>query len=217
MVTAMPAGVVAPSGRATGTSLTGSTSTSSTALEQTSSQHAWYSPIDRPNQLSLGINVDGATGSTRRLSGTPVMLMVLGGVSPNDDDGIGIGWSSSPRTSIGRATGTSMTTAGGAASGMTGSAGTAAAVRPAATAMPTDTSDEPAVTAAVPSGMLPSTGAWALHDRGHINRRSLPHEMFRNARTTSASNWVPAQRSNSALAACGLIAFLYERTDVITS
>jgi hypothetical protein len=42
-------------------------------------------------------------------------------------------------------------------------------------------------------------------------------ETLRNALTITGSNWLPAQRVNSVRAATGLIAFLYDRTAVITS
>jgi len=40
---------------------------------------------------------------------------------------------------------------------------------------------------------------------------------LRKALTIAGSNWLPAQRVSSVRAATGLIAFLYERTAVITS
>ncbi len=46
------------------------------------------------------------------------------------------------------------------------------------------------------------------HDSGPIARRSLPSEMLRNARTTLASNWVPAHRASSARAAAAVPGFL---------
>ena len=78
-------------------------------------------------------------------------------------------------------------------------------------------SEEAAVPAAPPTGMRPRTGSSAIHESGPITSRSRPMEMLRNARTTSGSNWVPAQRASSARASAGDIAVLYERTDVITS
>ena len=48
----------------------------------------------------------------------------------------------------------------------------------------------------------------------HLSR---PMEMFRKARTTIGSNWLPAHRASSSRAAAGVIALLYERAAVIVS
>ena len=55
------------------------------------------------------------------------------------------------------------------------------------------------------------------HDNGPIAIRNRPSDTFRNALTTAASNWLPAQRASSARAATGEIGSLYDRADVITS
>ncbi len=59
--------------------------------------------------------------------------------------------------------------------------------------------------------------AWASHDIGPIALHSRPSEMFIIARTTSGSNWVPAQRCNSDRAVSADVGTLYDRADVITS
>jgi len=62
-----------------------------------------------------------------------------------------------------------------------------------------------------------TNGTSATHETGPITQRSLPIETLRKALTIAGSNWLPAQRVNSVRATTGLIAFLYERTAVITS
>jgi hypothetical protein len=74
------------------------------------------------------------------------------------------------------------------------------------------------VTRACPATPRRATnGTSATHETGPIIQRSLPIETFRKALTMTGSNWLPAQRVSSVRAATGLIAFLYERTEVITS
>ena len=79
-----------------------------------------------------------------------------------------------------------------------------------------------AVTAEVPDAPA-VTSDWGTnescvnHDNGPIAIRRRPIEMFRNARTTVGSNWLPAQRANSARAAAADTGCLYDCADVITS
>ncbi len=69
----------------------------------------------------------------------------------------------------------------------------------------------------VVTGTRASSGAWVSHERGPSRSRSLPREMFTNARTRRGSNWVPAHRASSDRASAALAGSLYERADVITS
>ena len=87
-----------------------------------------------------------------------------------------------------------------------------------AAAAPTSAVAAPVVpAAAVVVNAVGNSGTCASHDSGPIASRSRPSERFMNARTTAGSNWVPAHRVSSARASAGEIAFLYERTEVITS
>ena len=137
-------------------------------------------------------------------------------VSPLSRTTVGVSSLILVRTSGAFGAGAPITTGGGA----TRAAYAGVGLGPAKIPPITDTAPtvRPLTAAPITGGIdTPPRGLWARSDSGPIARRSRPMEMFRNARTTSGSNWVPLHRAISSRAVAASTGALYERADVITS